>query len=59
MLILQRKEKERIRIGEAITITIARIDGKAVKVGIDAPEEFKIDRIGFDGEPECPKKQID
>lgn len=44
MLVLTRKESQRIRIGDDIVITIAKIDGNKVRVGIDAPAEVSIVR---------------
>lgn len=44
MLVLTRKESQRIRIGDDIVITIAKIDGNKVRVGIDAPADVSIVR---------------
>lgn len=44
MLVLTRKIHEQIQIGENITITILRLKGQAVRVGIDAPEAVRIIR---------------
>jgi len=42
MLVLTRKQQEQIRIGNQITITILRISGNQVRVGIDAPPDVRI-----------------
>lgn len=42
MLVLTRKTEERIQIGQDITITILRIKGKMVKIGVEAPEGMSI-----------------
>jgi len=41
MLVLSRKEGERIRVGDDVVITVVRA-GKEVRIGIDAPKEIKI-----------------
>jgi carbon storage regulator len=37
MLVLSRKESERIRLGEAIVVTVIRVSGDKVRLGIEAP----------------------
>lgn len=44
MLVVARKQGERILIGENVWVTITNIRGKVVSVGIDAPPEIKIRR---------------
>ena len=44
MLVLSRKTQQSIRIGESITVTVVRIKGNTVRIGIDAPESIKIVR---------------
>jgi len=37
MLVLSRKKEETIRVGPDVTITILRVKGHAVQIGIEAP----------------------
>ncbi len=42
MLVLTRKQNEKIRIGDNITITVIRMKGKAVRLGIEAPKNINV-----------------
>jgi carbon storage regulator len=42
MLVLSRKESQRIRLGDSIVITIVKISGDKVRVGIDAPADVLV-----------------
>lgn len=44
MLVLTRKPQERIQIGDSITITVVRVQGNSVRIGIEAPQEVAIRR---------------
>jgi carbon storage regulator CsrA len=44
MLVLTRKENEQILIGDDIKITLVKIRGKGVRVGIEAPREVRVVR---------------
>ncbi len=44
MLVLTRRTSERIQIGDDVTLTIVRIDGNKVRIGIEAPDHVKIKR---------------
>ena len=44
MLVLTRKHQEKIRIGDHITITVLKMKGKAVRLGIEAPAEVPVVR---------------
>jgi len=44
MLVLSRKVGERIWIGEEISVTIVRVAGGAVRLGIEAPQGLPVIR---------------
>lgn len=44
MLVLSRKEGERIVIGENIELTVVAVHGNRVKLGFRAPDEVSIHR---------------
>lgn len=44
MLVLTRKTDEKIMIGNDIEITLVRIRGGSVRIGIDAPREIRVVR---------------
>lgn len=44
MLVLTRKEGEAIVIDGTIVVTVCRIEGNRVRLGVDAPQDKKIVR---------------
>jgi carbon storage regulator len=42
MLVLSRRERERIRLGDSIVVTIVRVAGDKVRIGIEAPPEVLV-----------------
>jgi carbon storage regulator CsrA len=44
MLVLTRKMNEQIQIGDNITVSILRIKGNTVRVGIQAPRQVRVIR---------------
>lgn len=44
MLVLSRRVGEKIEIGNGITVTVLRVTGKTVRIGIEAPECVSIRR---------------
>jgi len=44
MLVLTRKVGERVLVGDKVAITVVRIQGNAVRLGIDAPPEMAVVR---------------
>ncbi len=44
MLVLTRKVGERILVGDEIAITVVRVTGGGVRIGIEAPNEMPVVR---------------
>jgi carbon storage regulator len=44
MLVLSRKEGERIVIGDNITLVVSKVNGNRVTIGIEAPRDVKVIR---------------
>tara|TARA_R110002073_G_scaffold38537_1_gene110411 strand:+ start:5613 stop:6083 length:471 start_codon:yes stop_codon:yes gene_type:complete len=44
MLVLTRKLDEKIQIGNDITITLVRVQGNTVRIGIEAPRDIRVIR---------------
>jgi carbon storage regulator len=42
MLVLSRRETERIRLGESIVVTVVRVAGDRVRLGIEAPADIVV-----------------
>ena len=42
MLVLSRKQAERIRLGESIVVTVVRVSGDKVRLGIEAPPDVLV-----------------
>jgi carbon storage regulator len=42
MLVLSRKETERIRLGDSIVVTVVRVAGDKVRLGIEAPADVLV-----------------
>ena len=48
MLVLSRKEDQTIFIGENIKLTVVRLQGNSVRLGIEAPHDVRILRGELD-----------
>lgn len=48
MLILSRKKNETVQIGDGVSITVIRVSGNKVRLGIVAPKETRVLRIELD-----------
>jgi carbon storage regulator CsrA len=49
MLVLSRKMSEQIKIGDDITITVIRVAGNRVRLGVTAPAEIAVRRAELEG----------
>lgn len=61
MLVLSRKVGERILIGENISVTVVRVAGNMVRIGVDAPTELPVVReelkIEMDAERDAKSRE--
>lgn len=51
MLVLTRRKGEAVKIGEIMVVVVKA--GRAVRLGISAPSEMKIDRVDTLGDKPC------
>jgi len=42
MLVLSRKQNERIRVGDSVVVTVVRVSGDKVRIGIEAPPHVRV-----------------
>ncbi|MCC7086463.1 MAG: carbon storage regulator [Pirellulales bacterium] len=42
MLVLSRRERERVRLGNDIIVTVVRVSGDKVRLGIEAPASLPV-----------------
>jgi carbon storage regulator len=55
MLVLSRRESERIRLGDSIVVTVVKLAGDRVRLGIEAPPDLRILRAELEQrQPEHP-----
>jgi carbon storage regulator len=59
MLVLTRKLMEKLFIGDDICVTIVRLEGGQVRLGIDAPREVKVVRAELVPERPSPRLRSD
>jgi len=51
MLVLSRRENERLRLGDSIVVTVVRVSGDRVRLGIDAPSDMVVLRDELQPQP--------
>ncbi len=54
MLVLSRRESERIRLGDSIVVTVVKLAGDRVRLGIEAPADMLILRGELERRPTEP-----
>jgi len=59
MLILTRKLKEQIQIGDNIHITVLKISARTVQIGIDAPRDVRVKRTELKAEQTAPTASVE
>jgi carbon storage regulator len=61
MLVLSRKESERIRLGDSIVVTVVRVAGDKVRLGIEAPPDVLVlrDELQIHGQNDTSAAQAD
>ena len=51
MLVLSRRENERIKLGDSIVLTVVKVGGDRVRLGIEAPADVLILRGELEPRP--------
>jgi carbon storage regulator len=51
MLVLSRRENERIKLGDSIVVTVVRVGRDKVRLGIEAPSDMLVLRHELEGVP--------
>jgi carbon storage regulator len=51
MLVLSRRESERIQLGDSIILTVVKVSGDRVRIGIEAPSDIVILRKELERHP--------
>ncbi|MGI9471049.1 MAG: carbon storage regulator [Rubripirellula sp.] len=59
MLVLTRKADEQILIGDDIKITLVRVRGNSVRVGIEAPREIRVVRGELEKRDSEPSDELE
>jgi len=54
MLVLSRKQSQRIKVGDSIVVTVVRLSGDKVRLGIEAPDDMLVLREELEAFPAKP-----
>jgi len=55
MLVLSRKQSQRIKVGDSIVVTVVRLSGDKVRLGIEAPNDMLVLREELEQLPAKPR----
>ena len=58
MLVLSRREQQSVRVGDSIVLTVLRVAGDRVRIGIDAPQGMLILRDELEQFSSGPRRAI-
>ncbi len=58
MLVLSRRENERIRLGDSIVVTVVRLSGDKVRLGIEAPSNVVVLRDELQPHADAPLADV-
>lgn len=58
MLVLTRKQRQQISVGDNITITVLKVKGQAVRIGIEAPDGVRILRAELNATEELSESEV-
>ncbi|MCR5162950.1 MAG: carbon storage regulator [Thermoguttaceae bacterium] len=60
MLVLSRKESERIRVGDSIVVTVVRLTKDRVRLGIEAPDDVLVlrDELEKESDPAAAEPKM-
>lgn len=53
MLVLSRRQSERIKLGDSIVLTVIRVAGDVVRLGIEAPADIVVLRGELEPHPQA------
>ena len=57
MLVLSRKQAERIKLGDSIVVTVVKVSGDKVRLGIEAPPDVLVLRGELDSQDQVEQRR--
>jgi carbon storage regulator len=58
MLVLSRKESQRIKLGDSIVVTVIKVSGDKVRLGIEAPANVLVLREELEPFANCDETPV-